>query len=272
MFIATLGPCLGSGCRSLEHLYYLVTGAIVGLAVGVTGVGGGSMMTPLLLWLGVPLNTAVGTDLLFAAITKSGAVAIHGVQGSVNWRLVTRIAVGSLPATLLTIAFLKYGFDNPEAYRPLISLALGISLILTSLAILFKRSLAEYATQHMLVTEGHALQWAPLMGAALGVLVTLSSVGAGALGTAMLLVCFPRLNSQQVIGTSLAFSVPLATIAGLGHAVLGNVDATLLLTLLAGSMPAIFVGMRLSRRLPDRWLRPILASTLCAVGIKFVFF
>lgn len=256
----------------LDLLYYVFTGAVVGVAVGMTGVGGGSLMTPMLLGLGFPLHTAVGTDLLFAAITKSGGAIVHGRQGTVRWDLVIRFAAGSLPATAVTILALRYAFGSPRDYSPLITMTLGVSLILTSVATLFKGPLGELASRSAVVREGRLERLVPLMGALLGVLVTLSSVGAGAIGTALLLVLFPRLSTQEVIGTGLAFAVPLTLFAGLGHALLGNVDIALLVSLLAGSLPGITVGARLARRAPEKLMRPLLASTLCGIGIKFVFF
>lgn len=255
----------------MDLFYYILTGAIVGFAIGLTGVGGGSLMTPILLALGFPLHTAVGTDLLFAAITKSGGVVLHGIQGTVNWTLVRRMAAGSLPATALTICVLRYASHMPAGDSSIIAMTLGVSLILTSLAILFKDWLNDRVARIEWIRGRRLERLAPLLGALLGILVTLSSVGAGAIGAVLLLVLFPRLSTQELIGTGLACAVPLTLFAGLGHAWLGNVDVALLLAMLAGSLPAIMLGTRLARHAPERVVRPLLASTLCGVGIRFVF-
>jgi uncharacterized membrane protein YfcA len=256
----------------VDVLFYILAGAVVGLAVGISGVGGGSVMTPLLLAFGFPLHIAVGTDLLFAAITKTGAAVVHTAQRSVRWDLVLLLGAGSLPATALTILLLRHGFDSPDDYAAIITTTLGLTLILTSAAILFRRRLAEFAAQHMDMPPGRLTLVTPLLGAVLGVLVTLSSVGAGAIATALLLIFYPRLKSLNVIGTDIAHAVPLTLCAGLGHLYLGNVDLMLLLALLAGSLPAVSVGARLAKFIPEQVLRPMLATTLCGVGIKFVFF
>ena len=253
-------------------LSYILTGAIVGFTVGLTGVGGGSLMTPILLALGVPLHTAVGTDLLFAAITKSSGAMAHSRQRTVRWPLVLSLASGSIPATLATILVLRYLFDSPDEYAGVITTTLGLCLILTSVAIVFKGKLAALAAGKRLVSERRIQAFTPLMGAMLGVLVTLSSVGAGAIGTALLLILFPRLGTTEVIGTGIACAVPLTLVAGLGHIYLGNVDFGLLLALLAGSVPSIAIGARLGKRAPEEFIRPLLATMLCGVGIKFVFF
>ncbi|MEX0941657.1 MAG: sulfite exporter TauE/SafE family protein [Pseudomonadales bacterium] len=256
----------------MEFIYYIMAGAGVGLAVGLTGVGGGSLMTPLLLWFGIPLHIAVGTDLLFAAITKSGGVVVHSVQKSVRWDLVVLLGIGSLPSAGITILALYFLFESPQQYAGIITSTLGLTLILTSAAILFRKRLSEMAGRSQHINEANLRLLTPVLGAVLGVLVTLSSVGAGAIATALLMIVYPKLQGLRVVGTDIAHAVPLTLFAGLGHFYLGNVDLMLLAALLVGSLPAVSIGSRLGKYLPDRFMKPLLATMLCGIGIKFAFF
>ena len=257
-------------------LAYIVSGLSVGLLVGLTGVGGGSLMTPLLVFLfGFAPTTAVGTDLLFAAVTKSGGVAVHHRKhGSVEWRIVRLLCMGSLPAAVAVIFALEY-FDVPrKTLAAVMGNALGVALILTALALFFRNRLRQSGAEGDEHDPGRfgRLQ-APatvLAGLALGVLVTLSSVGAGALGTVALFFLYPRLPALRIVGTDLAHAIPLTAIAGLGHLHLGNVDFALLGSLLVGSLPGIWAGSHLSARIPEAFLRPLLASVLLLIGVKFV--
>lgn len=253
-------------------MYYILAGSAVGLAVGLTGVGGGSLMTPLLLAFGFPLHIAVGTDLLFAAITKSGGAWTHARLGSVRWDLTLAMAAGSLPAAGLTIAALYFLFDSPDQYAGILTTTLGLTLILTSMAIVFRSRLSGLVGTDADQREATPKRILPLLGALLGVLVTLSSVGAGAIATAMLLIAFPALQSLKIVGTDIAHAVPLTFFAGLGHLLLGNVDFLLLAALLLGSIPAVSIGARLATFVPDGVMRPVLATMLCGIGIKFAFF
>lgn len=255
---------------------YIVSGLSVGLLVGLTGVGGGSLMTPLLVFLfGFAPTTAVGTDLLFAAITKSGGVAVHHRNhGSVEWKIVGLMCLGSLPAAVAVIFGLEY-FDIPKkTIAAVMSNALGVALILTALALFFRNRLRKPVgpTDEHDPGRFHHLQ-APttiMVGLVLGVLVTLSSVGAGALGTVALFFLYPRLPTLRVVGTDLAHAIPLTAVAGLGHLHMGNVDFALLGSLLIGSLPGIWVGSHLSAKIPEYFLRPLLASVLMLIGVKFV--
>ncbi len=255
---------------------YIVSGLSVGLLVGLTGVGGGSLMTPLLVFLfGFAPTTAVGTDLLFASITKTGGVAVHHrTHGSVEWKIVGLLCLGSLPGAIGVIFALEY-FDIPQKeLAKVMSNALGVALILTSLALFFRNRLkaAGRETESHQPGRFHHLQ-APvtaLVGLGLGVLVTLSSVGAGALGTVALFFLYPRLPTLRIVGTDLAHAIPLTAVAGLGHLHMGNVDFVLLGSLLIGSLPGIWVGSHLSAKIPEKFLRPLLASVLMLIGVKFI--
>jgi uncharacterized membrane protein YfcA len=255
---------------------YIASGFLVGLLVGVTGVGGGSLMTPLLVFLfGFKPAVAVGTDLLFAAITKTGGVLVHhGNHKSVEWRIVGLLAIGSLPAAIATLYVLNHYARIGKDITHTITFALGIALILTALALFFRAYVqrAGQSSEEHQPGRFHHLQ-APatvVVGLVLGVLVTLSSVGAGALGTVALLFLYPRLPTVKIVGTDLAHAIPLTAIGGFGHWQMGNVDFTLLGSLLIGSLPGIWIGSHLSARIPEKVLRPVLASVLMLIGFKFV--
>lgn len=256
-------------------LLYIAAGATVGLAVGITGVGGGSLMTPLLLLFGFPPNVAIGTDLLYAAITKSGGIVSHQKQKNIDWSLVIRLALGSVPAAIVTSLALHFLFDGAEDYTHILTLSLGIMLVFTSCVLFFRQRLkvdGMSSNRFLVFAHKHTKPFTIVMGVILGVFVTLSSVGAGAIGAAILMTLYPYLPARKVVGVDIAHAVPLTFIAGFAHLLLGNVDFVLLISLLIGSMPAVFVGARLSTRIPNNLLQPILASLLFILGIKFVFF
>ena len=225
-------------------------------------------MTPLLLAFGFPLHIAVGTDLLYAAITKSGGVIGHTIHRSIRWDLVLLLAIGSIPASAVSVYALKYWFQTPENYAGIISAALGITLILTSIAIIFRSRLSSLAAKMTVINESNLVWLTPLMGLVLGVLVTLSSVGAGAIVTALLMIFYPALKSINVVGTDIAHAAPLTLFAGLGHLFIGNVDLLLLGALIVGSLPAVYVGARLSKHIPERVMRPVLATMLFGARVK----
>ncbi len=247
---------------------YSIAGFVVGTIVGLTGVGGGSLMTPFLVLYGVSPVVAVGTDLVYAAITKSGAVWLRHRARSIHWPIVGLLALGSLPASALAILVLRNLDAEGADFEPLIMGVLSVSLILSSLVLLFKRQLK---TDRKVLHGRWATPLTVLAGIVLGFLVTLSSVGAGALGAALLILLYPRLSAASVVGTDLAHAVPLTALAGLGHVQLGTVDLALLVSLLCGSLPGIALGTRLGTQLPEHVVRPILATMLLAVGVGFAF-
>lgn len=252
---------------------YPLSGFIVGGIVGLTGVGGGSLMTPLLVLLfGIHPATAVGTDLLYAAITKSGGTMVHAKKGHVDWRITGLLASGSIPASLLTIWALSYLPKQSPAISHIISVSLGVALLLTACAIIFRQKLQRYALSHA-EDSAHTKLQAPItvaIGVALGILVTISSVGAGALGVAVLFFLYPKLPAIRIVGSDLAHAVPLTLIAGLGHWAIGSVDWSLLGSLLIGSLPGIWLGSHASAKVPERILRPMLAIMLVLVGSKLI--
>lgn len=259
----------------METLLYILAGAGVGFAVGLTGVGGGSLMTPILLLFGFPTHIAIGTDLVYAAITKSSGVIAHNRQSTIEWKLVSRLAGGSIPASIVTIYALNHFFGNPDNYKDILVTTLGVMLILTSMVLLFKRKIHDFHAPQpnpqswLLRNRGKITVF---VGILLGIGVTLSSVGAGAFGAAVLLILYPELSPIKIIGTDIAHAVPLTLIAGLGHMQLGNVDYTLLGSLLIGSLPAIHFGTQAGKHLPAKVLQPALASILLVIGVRYAFF
>jgi uncharacterized protein len=251
-------------------LLYSLSGFAVGMLVGMTGVGGGSLMTPLLILLfGIHPATAVGTDLLYAAATKSGGTLIHGLTRTIEWRVVGGLAVGSVPMTALTLFGLSKLDVGGGMASGLITAVLSGALFLTAAALIFrKRILTLYGARLGALTARQTAMLTVATGAVLAVLVSISSIGAGALGVTALILLYPRLPMARIIGSDIAHAVPLTLVAGLGHWILGSVDWTLLGALLAGSLPGIFLGSLVAVRVPDAVLRFTLAGTLIVVGSK----
>jgi uncharacterized membrane protein YfcA len=253
-------------------LLYAVSGFCVSLLVGMTGVGGGSLMTPLLILLfGVHPATAVGTDLLYAAATKSGGTLVHGLNRNVDWRIVGRLAAGSVPTTALTLLALSAFGIYSGAARGLITAVLSGALAATAAVLIFRKSiLASFASHVGEVSPRRTALLTVLLGAVLGILVSISSVGAGALGVTAIILLYPRLPTARIVGSDIAHAVPLTLVAGIGHWVLGSIDWHLLGSLLTGSLPGIVIGSYVSVRVPDAVLRFTLAATLLLVAGKLV--
>jgi uncharacterized membrane protein YfcA len=255
------------------HWPYTVAGIVVGGLVGLTGVGGGSLMTPLLvLVFGVHPATAVGTDLLYAGLTKISGSAVHHRNGSIEWTVVRRLATGSAPAALACILLL--GWLGAESGRSgtTISVILGYALLLTAAILLFRPWLVAKSQPFFAkLPERHIAILTVALGAALGVLVTISSVGAGAIGVTALLMLYPRMSTLRIVGSDIAHAVPLTLIAGAGHWAIGSVNLSMLVSLLLGSVPGIMIASHFATRMPDRALRTVLACTLVLVGAKLAF-
>ncbi|MGE7992249.1 sulfite exporter TauE/SafE family protein [Pseudomonas sp. NPDC089554] len=254
---------------------FTIAGLVVGFIVGVTGVGGGSLMTPILLWFGINPATAVGTDLLYAAITKASGVWVHGRNKNIDWKITGLLSLGSVPAAALTLWFLSTLHADTSALNAIIKQGLAVVLILTALAILFKSRLQAFASKHAgdryHLSERSLAVLTVITGVVLGVMVTLTSIGAGALGTVALFLLYPFLVTRRLVGTEIAHAVPLTLVAGLGHAGMGNMDWSLLGYLLLGSLPGIYMGSHLTGRISDRVLRPCLAGMLLLIGYKLAF-
>jgi uncharacterized membrane protein YfcA len=253
-----------------------LSGFGVGIIVGMTGIGGGALMTPLLvLVLGVAPQTAVGTDLLFASITKVFGVIVHGSRGTVDWGIVKRLAAGSLPAALLTVLLLAL-LGSGQVRSGVILHGIGVALVLTALGLALRRRLHQLGRLLRTDTPAGFKRWQPALtvfaGAIVGCLVGLTSVGAGALGTVALIYLYPyRLTTAKLVGTDLAHAIPLALVAGAGHLMLGNVDFGLLANLLLGSIPGIVLGSMLSTRAPEAVTRNAIAFVLLLVAGKLLF-
>ena len=229
-------------------------------------------MTPLLVLLfGFHPSTAVGTDLLYASITKSVGTAVHGKRQTVDWRIVGGLATGSIPAAIITLLVMAYLGVRSANSAFLLNVLLGVTLLLTSLTVFFRPLILRWSGEHIHALEPERLKrWTVLLGALLGILVSITSVGAGALGTTALLILYPKLPVARIAGSDIAHAVPLPLIAGIGHWLLGSVDLTLMLALLAGSIPGIIIGSYLATRSSDAVLRPILALTLLVSSLRLL--
>jgi len=264
---------MSAGLFHLINPYYAFSGFVIGFLVGMTGVGGGSLMTPLLILLfKFHPATAVGTDLLYASITKSGGTVVHGFKKSIDWTIVGRLAAGSVPAAALTLVLLNYFGKDTKSVGTIITSVLGFALILTAVTLVLRRWLLKRlanALERCSARQITALTIA--LGAVLGALVSLSSVGAGAIGVTALLTLYPKMPTVRIVGSDIAHAVPLTLIAGAGHWWIGSVDWSLLISLLIGSLPGIAVGSALASKVPDRILRPVLAGTLALIGGRLAF-
>lgn len=251
---------------------YVLSGFLVGTLVGMTGVGGGSLMTPILVLLfHVHPATAVGTDLLFAAATKSVGTMMHGAANTIDWRLVGLLAAGSVPGTLATLGVLSFADLNSPSAGKALTIALAVVLLVTAIFLLCGRFLkARFIKNVRHLDERRVYLYTVLLGLVMGVLVTSTSVGAGAIGVSVLLLLHPRMPIARIVGSDIAHAVPLTLAAGGGHWVLGSVNWGLLGTLLLGSIPGIMLGSYLATRASDGVVRTALALTLIAVSIKLL--
>lgn len=273
----------------VDALQYVLAGVVVGLCVGVTGVGGGSLMTPILISLfRIEPNIAIGTDLLYASISKFCGSMVHARKLNIVWGLVLMLALGSIPASFATTWMIEHVLSQSKHFKAILTMFLGFMLTLTGISIIFRSRIEQFFARRR---QGQLTGQQPdaladvetiktlvrqkrvqiiLMGVVLGVFVTLSSVGAGAFGIMALVLMFPNLPMIRIIGSDVAHAVGLTLVAGLGHLAGGNVDFHLLMWLLVGSIPAIIVGTLISSRLPERIIRRILGVTLLALGINFM--
>ena len=252
---------------------YVFSGFVVGFLVGLTGVGGGSLMTPLLILLfGISPEKAVATDLIYASITKTGGSLVHGFNRAIDWSIVARLASGSLPAALATLLIFYYAGLDSAAVGALITRVLGFALYLTAAALILRPWLLKHYAHRL---EGLSFEatrsYTILTGAVLGVLVTISSVGAGALGVIALILLYPKAPILRIAASDIAHAVPLTLVAGVGHLLGGSINTSLLISLLMGSLPGIMLASAFAPKLPDTALRLILATTLILVATKLLF-
>jgi uncharacterized protein len=252
-------------------LLAVVSGFGVGVIVGLTGVGGGSLMTPLLLTV-FKLNPAVaiGTDLWFAAITKTSGSIAHHRHGHVDYKILWLLLAGSIPASIATLSLMHFT-GLTKGWASALTFSLGIALLLTAVTVAFKKVWHELGMRlEKWIPESRKPLFTVLSGLILGVLVTLSSIGAGAIGATLILLLYPRLEARRLVGTDIAHAVPLTLVAGIGHATMGHVDWSLLLALIVGSIPGIWLGAQLTRRMPDRLVRALLCVSLVTAGLKVI--
>jgi uncharacterized membrane protein YfcA len=258
----------------LHHTFwlYVASGALVGFFVGMTGVGGGSLMTPILILLfGFAPTTAVGTDQLFAGVTKSFGSLVHGFNGTVDWRIVGRLAVGSVPGAILTLIGLYYLKVSGNAANMLVTKVLSVALLFTASSLVLRPWLIRlYAHRAGARETRRTMRLTILTGLILGVLVSLTSVGAGALGVTALILLYPDVPIGKIVGSDVAHAVPLTLVAGFGHWLQGSVNLSLLESLLVGSIPGILLGSYLVKYLPELVIRLTLATILVFVSARFL--
>jgi uncharacterized protein len=250
----------------------ILSGFGVGAIVGMTGVGGGSLMTPLLLTV-FKLNPAlaIGTDLWFAAITKTAGSIAHHDAGNVEWRITRLLLAGSIPAALATVA-LMHLTGITKGWASALTFSLGIALLLTAVTVAYKQVWQRVGLQlERWIPERRKPLLTVLCGLVLGVLVSLSSIGAGAIGATLILLIYPGLTAHRIVGTDIAHAVPLTLVAGIGHATLGHVNWALLAALLIGSIPGIWLGAKLTRRMPEKLVRALLCVSLVSAGLKVIY-
>jgi len=261
----------------MHELAFVFAGFFVGLVVGLTGVGGGSLMTPILIFFfGVKPHLAVGTDLLFAAFTKMGGTLKLARARVIDWPVVLNLSAGSIPAALITLYILHVVGPASAAMQSVMTNTLGGALLLTAAATLYKVVRGKAAPTRLAhgqeATAARPRHWGlPLLfGAVIGTLVTLTSVGAGAIGVTVLMILYPLLPLPRIVAADIAYAVPLTLVAGVGHASLGSVDWPMLLSLLAGSLPGIWVGSHLMGKTPERVIRSLLSFLLAYAGLKLI--
>lgn len=252
---------------------YVLSGFLVGFLVGMTGVGGGSLMTPLLILLfGISPEKAVATDLIYASVTKTGGSIIHAFNETIDWRVVLRLASGSLPASVITLTALHIlGLDSAAA-NAVITTVLGVALFFTAISLVFRPWLTDvYMRRFGEISIGNIAKLTVATGVVLGTLVTISSVGAGALGVTALILLYPKLPIVRIAASDIAHAVPLTLVAGVGHLLGGSINTGTLFSLLLGSLPGIVIASAFAPRVPDVALRLTLAGTLFLVSYKLLF-
>lgn len=269
-----------------DLLLLVFSGALVGFAIGLTGVGGGSLMTPILLLMGYPAPIAIGTDLLYAAVTKSSGVFFHHRKQNVDWKAMALLAAGSIPVSVgLSLFVMQHGLAENPGYESLLTIFLGIMLVITALVIAFQSHIQKRLSPGTRPPPHHGIEppfygypqkhtgiMTLILGLVLGFCVTMASVGAGAIGAAILFLLYPQWKASTVVGTGIAHAVPLTLVAGLGYLANGLVDLSLLGSLLVGSIPGIYLGTHVGSLFPDKVLRAILVSALLGLGIYFSVF
>ncbi|OBS09695.1 sulfite exporter TauE/SafE family protein [Acidihalobacter prosperus] len=243
----------------------VTTGLLIAALIAVTGIGGGSLMTPaLILGCGLAPTTAVGTDLLYATFTKSGALLAYARDRRVDWATVGWLLAGGVPGVAAAHLFLS-SFHDAALQDRLVGTAVACVLALSALGLLLPRRRGHVARPPAAIRR-----WLIASGATVAVLVTLSSIGAGTLTGALLTLLYPERPLAEIVGTELAMAVPLAALAAGAHFLSGQVDWRAAVDLSIGSLPGIWLGRQLMHRLPDRWLRLATAALLAGASITLI--
>jgi uncharacterized membrane protein YfcA len=249
-----------------------LAGLIVGFAVGLTGMGGGALMTPILvLVFGITPIAAVSSDLVASLIMKPVGAAVHAGRGTVRWGLAGWLAIGSVPSAFLGVVFLK-SLGNATRVQAIVSVALGSVLLLAVVALLLKMYLDHRSRQARGVDEPLIVKKVPTLaiGASIGFIVGITSVGSGTLVIVLLLFLYPRLRGSQMVGTDLAQAIPMVGSAALAHIVFGDFKLGLTLSILIGSIPGVLIGAAISSYAPTAFIRGALAAVLLVSGLKLV--
>ncbi len=253
---------------------YIICGFFVGILIGLTGVGGGSLMTPLLtIIFGINPSVAIGTDLVFSTITKSAGTFVHKLKSTVHWEIVKLFCIGAIPSSIITIFLIKYYISISDQINLILSYLISFSVLLTAFSVIFRNKIK------VLVGKNKSYQLSGknltimtiISGIFLGFLVTISSIGAGAIGATVLIILYPKLTASEIAGTDLAYAVPLTAVASVGHWWIGTINWSLLILLLFGSIPGIILGSLMSKSIPENFLRTILAAVLVIVAVKVVY-
>lgn len=244
-------------------------GLIVGLMVGLTGVGGGSLMTPLLLLFGINPGIALGTDLVYASLTKSSGFIVHVIKKNIDWIILKLLLLGSLSSASIVLLILHFNFLDASHFSFIVKKLIGFVVILTALVMFFKDNIFKlsFFNQSFKHIRFHTV----VLGFIIGFVVSLTSIGAGVIGTIGLFLLYPKIKTTQLIGTEIAHAVPLTLLCGLGHASLGNIDYSLLFSLLIGSIPGMLIGSYSLFKFPEKPIRTILAFLLFIIGLKTLF-
>lgn len=247
-------------------------GFVVGLLVGMTGVGAGSLTTPMLIsGFGVPPLVAVGTDLIFAAITKASSAWHHHRLGNVDWPVLATLAAGSLPGAIAILALVHFAALDTHNVAGIIRPTLAIALIASAAAITLRPLLASQSPDTIATGPRHRRIVTMLFGIVLGALVAITSVGAGVIGIVALMILYPALAARRLVGTDVVHAVPLTFVAGLGHLGIGSIDFAILIALLIGSLPGVAIGSRMTGLLPDWLIRIVLSTVLIGAALLLIF-
>jgi uncharacterized protein len=253
-------------------LLFALAGAIVGLSVGLTGIGAGSIMTPILTgFLNLAPGTAVAHALAGAAVAKMAGVAVHGRQANIRWRALTYMLAGAVPSAVAALVWLSYVQADPSLNK-LIRQTIGWAVLVTIILLLLRPRLVAWAkaSHSVVLREGARRALLLCAGLVIGPLVMVSSVGAGVIGATVLILLHADMEPAELAGTDIGFALPLAILGAIGHTLMGAVQLTFLLALLAGYLPAIALGSAVANKVPQRWLAWLLSGLLGMAALRMI--